>query len=333
MSIVVDFNPPSAWRRPQDGRKCGFKYKAMVRFLALTRRRLCVLGLHSTMDCTAPQSGSSGDLEGSSNCDCWCGCGRRQVLASILGTSLATSEAGLHAGGLEDGYLQTLRAVHPKRPDWYEEFYAQSIKCGMVAYEAEAAKYKEKLFESLRQRSAATTVLELGVGTGPNLKYYARSGSGMSVIGIDPNEKMEKYARAAAADAGLSNSQFKFIHAVGEQIPLATSTVDSVISTLVLCSVKDLNSTLQEVKRVLKPGATFYFLEHVAAQEGSSVRFWQNVLDPVQQFVADGCHLTRDTLSGIQSASFASVAAQRINISSAFLISPHVIGTAQSSRL
>lgn len=62
-------------------------------------------------------------------------------------------------------------------------------------------------------RGKAEKILEIGIGTGPNLKYYADD-PGIDVFGVDPNRKMEKYARAAAETAGLPPSNFRFMQAV-----------------------------------------------------------------------------------------------------------------------
>jgi len=62
--------------------------------------------------------------------------------------------------------------------------------------------------------------------------------------------------------------------------------------------------------------------------EGDGLRFWQDLLDPVQQLVADGCHLKRDTLGFIEAAEFASLDARRVTVSGASLIGPHVVGSA-----
>lgn len=70
---------------------------------------------------------------------------------------------------------------------------------------------KAQLFDSLGDM--ALDVLELGIGAGPNIKYYAKRPD-LSIIGVDPNQHMEKYARAAASAAGLQDSQFKFVQAV-----------------------------------------------------------------------------------------------------------------------
>lgn len=65
--------------------------------------------------------------------------------------------------------------------------------------------------------------------------------------------------------------------------------------------------------------------------EGEPLRFWQNLLDPVQQLVADGCHLTRDTLSLIEAAQFASVSAHNFQVEGASIIGPHVCGIARTT--
>ncbi|KAL6969614.1 hypothetical protein U1Q18_029324, partial [Sarracenia purpurea var. burkii] len=153
--------------------------------------------------------------------------------------------------------------MHPPRPDWYEEFYAFLLDTGMQSYEAEVAGYKSQLFTNLKGK--AETVLEIGIGTGPNLKYYAGDND-FHVFGIDPNRKMEKYARAAALNAGLPPENFKFTRAVAEALPVSDASIDAVVGTLVLCSVKDVNMTLKEVMRVLKPGGIYLFMEHVAAK-------------------------------------------------------------------
>lgn len=73
------------------------------------------------------------------------------------------------------------------------------------------AGYKSQLFANLKGK--AEKVLEIGIGTGPNLRYYAGD-NGIQVFGVDPNRKMEKYSMASAISAGLPVSNFKFIQAV-----------------------------------------------------------------------------------------------------------------------
>lgn len=115
---------------------------------------------------------------------------------------------------------------------------------------------------------------------------------------------------------------------VGEAIPLNDASVDAVVGTLVLCSVEEVGQTLQEVKRVLKPGGLYLFVEHVAAKDGTILRLLQSALDPLQQTVADGCHLSRDTGKEILKAGFSSVDLSMAFLSNALIINPHVYGIA-----
>ncbi|KAK1363305.1 hypothetical protein POM88_038866 [Heracleum sosnowskyi] len=229
----------------------------------------------------------------SKHCDRFCSCGRRGFIGATL---LPLLEQPSYAAALSP-YTPTdpmnmLNRIHPPRPDWYEEFYASAMNSTMESYEAEIAGYKSQIFSDLRENNA-NKILELGIGTGPNLKYYASNG--VDVIGVDPNQKMEKYAKVAAVSAGLPLEKFKFIRAVGEALPIEDASIDAVVGTLVLCSVKDVDATLQEVRRILKPGGAYLFVEHVAAKDGTILKFVQGILDPLQQAVADGCHLSRNT--------------------------------------
>ncbi|WCJ21299.1 S-adenosyl-L-methionine-dependent methyltransferases superfamily protein [Euphorbia peplus] len=251
-----------------------------------------------------------------------CPCGRRHFLEAAAATLLSPSPANA------SDYKAILNRLHPPKPDWYEEFYASVLDSGsMESYEAEISAYKSELFTKLRRRKAKK-VLEIGIGTGPNLKYYAGRDADVEVFGVDPNPKMEKYALEAAKSAGLLPANFNFIQAVGEAIPLDDASVDAVIGTLVLCSVTDVDQTLQEVKRVLRPGGVYVFVEHVAAKDGTLLRFVQNVVDPLQQIVADGCHLTRETGNKIFESGFSTVDLNTALLSNAAFINPQVYGIA-----
>ncbi|KAI8022777.1 Methyltransferase-like protein 7A [Camellia lanceoleosa] len=254
----------------------------------------------------------------------FCSCGRRHLMEAIGTSFFAIPSSSASPPPLDDPE-DVLNSIHPPRPDWYEELYAFILDKGSKAYEAEVAGFKSQIFTNLRGK--AKIVLELGIGTGPNLKYYA-SDNGVHVFGIDPNRKMEKYAQAAAATAGLPPENFKFIHAVAEALPLSDASVDVVVGTLVLCSVKDINMTLKEVMRVLKPGGLFLFVEHVAAKDGTILRFVQGILDPLQQRVSDGCHLTRKTGEYISEAGFSDVDINMAFVSVASILGPHIYGIA-----
>ncbi|KAJ3700572.1 hypothetical protein LUZ61_004277 [Rhynchospora tenuis] len=254
-----------------------------------------------------------------------CHCGRRGLLSASLSVMLPLQPPLVSAAPPTDPTAAVER-VHPSKPDYYEELFAKSMSSGMKAYEREIAGYKEKLFSNLRGTSSKR-VLELGVGTGPNFKYYANN-SDLSIVAVDPNKQMEKYARSSATTAGLPVSNFNFLRGVGEALPVEDDSVDAVIGTLVLCSVKDVDGTLREVKRVLKPGGLYIFIEHVAAEDGTILRFVQGVLDPLQQFVADGCHLTRETGKQIAAVGFSRISLNNAFLKSVSLFGPHVYGVA-----
>jgi len=126
-----------------------------------------------------------------------------------------------------------------------------------VRYERMVADRKRALFAGLDG-----SVLEIGPGTGPNLVYYP---PGIRWLGVEPNPYMVPYLRTAAARAGLP---VDLRPGMAERLPAEDNSMDTVVSTLVLCSVHDPDGVLREIRRVLKPGGQFLFLEHVAAPPG-----------------------------------------------------------------
>jgi ubiquinone/menaquinone biosynthesis C-methylase UbiE len=111
-------------------------------------------------------------------------------------------------------------------------------------YEQFAAKYKERLFAGL-----SGTVLEIGPGTGVNLRYFR--GDTVRWIGVEPNFFMERYLREEAARLGMA---IDFRIGTADNLPVGDGSVDAVISTLVLCCVPDQRQSLREIVRALKPG-------------------------------------------------------------------------------
>jgi SAM-dependent methyltransferase len=163
-------------------------------------------------------------------------------------------------------------------------------------YESMVADRKRALFAELR-----CDILEIGPGAGPNLIYYPRD---CRWIGVEPNPFMHRYLREAAERAGL---RVDIRTLTAERLPAEDESVDAVVSTLVLCSVREPAVVLQEVRRVLKPGGRFVFLEHVAAPEGTRLRTVQRWIRPIWRRIADGCHPDRETGPAIERAGFARV--------------------------
>jgi ubiquinone/menaquinone biosynthesis C-methylase UbiE len=145
------------------------------------------------------------------------------------------------------------------------------------------------------------TIVEIGPGAGPNLKFYRKD---CRWIGVEPNPHLAQYLRSAAERAGLS---IELRAGVAEHLPVADGGADAVVSTLVLCSVSDPTRVLGEILRVLKPGGRFVFIEHVAAGSGTRLRTAQHLLRPLWKRLADGCDLERETGDVIERAGFSDV--------------------------
>ena len=130
------------------------------------------------------------------------------------------------------------------------------------------------------------------------------------------NEKAEKLGRKVEIHTG-----------VAEKIPFPDGSFDSVITTLVLCSVDDIELSLSEIMRVLMPGGHFYFMEHVAAPEDSGLHTLQNLITPLWKRMADGCHPNRNTGDQIRSSGFRDIKIENTRIKLP-VVSPHIIGSA-----
>lgn len=120
--------------------------------------------------------------------------------------------------------------------------------------------------------------------------------------------------------------------AEAEHLEFADNSIDAVVSTLVLCSVEDLEGTLQEILRVLKPGGRFYFLEHVAAPQGTWLRRMQQWIRPVWKKLGDGCRPDRETWVALEQAGFEQVEYQRFSAPVPAIVRPQIIGVAMKTK-
>ena len=141
-------------------------------------------------------------------------------------------------------------------------------------------------------------VVELGAGTGLNLEHYSENVSELLLTEPDPHmaAKLRKRVGALALDA-------KVIEAPAEELPFDDASIDTVVSTLVLCTVQNPHQTLAEVARVLRPGGVFLFAEHVRSTSPRAV-WWQDRLRRPWSWYACGCQCNRDTISVLQTGSF-----------------------------
>lgn len=131
-------------------------------------------------------------------------------------------------------------------------------------------------------------VLELGCGGGINLDHYDLARI-TALAGVDPSPQLLETARGKAQAHGF-DADFRAGYA--ESLPFADAAFDTVLTTFTLCSVRDPQAVLREMRRVLAPGGTILFLEHGAAPDAAPAR-WQQRVEPVWKRIAGGCHLTR----------------------------------------
>jgi len=144
-------------------------------------------------------------------------------------------------------------------------------------------------------------VLEIGAGTGASLTLYPKS-SELELFLSEPDANMRGQLEEKVSQQKLSN--VVVLSSPGEVIESKDDFFDVVFVSLVCCSVTDVQASLREIKRVLKPGGSFVFLEHVAAETGSSRRKWQNRLNMLWRKIAGNCHLNRETEQHIRDAGF-----------------------------
>jgi len=161
---------------------------------------------------------------------------------------------------------------------------------------------ERRLFSKVRPHivgEVSGRVLEIGVGTGASLPYYP---AGVQVVGTEPDPYMLRRAERRLRELGRSNVELR--QAPAESLPFEDASFDHVVSTLVLCTVDDQARALAEARRVLKPGGTLRFIEHVRNDESP---FWgrtQDLITPVWRWLGAGCHPNRQTRRAIEEAGF-----------------------------
>lgn len=146
-------------------------------------------------------------------------------------------------------------------------------------------------------------VLEIGAGTGLNLSQYPAD---VELVLTEPEAPMARRLRRRASEAGRSA---QVVEAPGDRLPFPDDSFDTVVSTLVLCTVPDALATLAEIRRVLRPGGTLLLIEHVRSEDGGVAR-WQDRLHPLWVRVGHGCHCNRDTLATLRAAGFSTADVQ-----------------------
>ncbi|GAA2100171.1 class I SAM-dependent methyltransferase [Microlunatus panaciterrae] len=182
----------------------------------------------------------------------------------------------------------------------------------------------------LRQRLLAGlsgTVVEVGAGNGRNFAHYPAEVT--SVLAVEPEPRLRAAAEQAARDAPVP---VRVVAGVADRLPADDASLDAAVTSLVLCSVPNQATALAEIHRVLRPGGSLRFYEHLLAEHPGALRRAQRFVDATfWPPLTAGCHCSRDTLAAIAAAGFTIVRPERFRLPRTGLVmpaSPHVIGTA-----
>jgi ubiquinone/menaquinone biosynthesis C-methylase UbiE len=141
-----------------------------------------------------------------------------------------------------------------------------------------------------RRRTLAAAqgrILEIGFGTGRNLEFYPDSVK--KIEAIDPDLDLDRLSLPRIRHARID---VDFHHLDAQHLPFGEASFDTVISTMTLCSIPDVEHALSEIRRVLKPGGRFLFMEHGRAPDANVAR-WQDRINPHWKPLAGGCHVNR----------------------------------------
>lgn len=175
-------------------------------------------------------------------------------------------------------------------------FYTEQVVPRLVALTCGASG-----LSGLRARTAAGLsgrVVEIGFGSGFNVPHYPSDVS--RVLAVEPSTTAWRMAsrRVAASPVPVEQAGMD-----GQSLALEDASCDGAICTFTLCTIPDPETTLAEVRRVLRPGGSFHLLEHGVAPD-QRVAAFQRRVEPLQRRIADGCHLTRDPLALVADAGF-----------------------------
>ncbi len=195
----------------------------------------------------------------------------------------------------------------------YDRVLAKTEKGGLAAHR-----------ETLLAR-AEGDVLEIGGGTGANLSFY---GPGVETLTITEPEK--PMARRLERHIAERHPSAKLLRAPAEDLPFNNDSFDVAVSTLVLCTVDDQPRALRELRRVLRPGGTLLFIEHVRS-ENDRLASWQDRMLWLNLRIAHGCHCNRPTVASLREAGFKITQLAHDTLKHAPpLVRPLVVGVAES---
>jgi ubiquinone/menaquinone biosynthesis C-methylase UbiE len=176
---------------------------------------------------------------------------------------------------------------------WYEEKVLPRL-INVACSSKPAHKQREKIVPR-----ASGDVLEIGFGSGLNLAHYDSS-KVRRIWGLEPSEGMRKLAANPIAESGLD---VELIDLPGEEVPLEDNSVDTVLITFTLCTIAEVATALDGMRRVLKPRGQLLFSEHGKAPDANVVK-WQERMNPVWKKFSGGCNMNRDIPALLDAAGF-----------------------------
>ena len=163
----------------------------------------------------------------------------------------------------------------------------------LVMRNKEVTRYRSRVVPQARG-----IVLEVGIGSGLNLRFYGPQVA--RLYAVDPSEALLRMARRRARACPYP---VEFFARSGEAIALDDQCVDTVVTTFTLCTIPNPLAALREMRRVLKPAGQLLFAEHGLAPD-LSVRRWQHRCNPLWNRIAGGCNLDRKMDEMIGAAGF-----------------------------
>jgi ubiquinone/menaquinone biosynthesis C-methylase UbiE len=164
-------------------------------------------------------------------------------------------------------------------------FYAEWILPSLIDLSM-----RNKRLRPYRERVAGAAegrILDVGIGSGLNLPFYARQAQ--EIFGLDP---LPRLLARTQSNAQHMQIPIYLLEGSAERIPLADRSMDTIVMTWTGCSIPEVGTALREMRRVLKPGGRLLFVEHGRAPEPAVAR-WQDRLDPFWRRLSGGCHLNR----------------------------------------